>query len=176
MELKNLVICMVLGTLFACKPKEKAEMSHINDQRIETEQNVEEVPDDAPNTSDEKDRPAYPAPKPGCSEMGWTLHLNPAAVQTDKFTLLDAKMSGRCLEVTVRHGGGCGGAVFSLLWDGSLAESLPEQANFRLVLDNQDRCKALITRTLSIDVAGVNQGRAFEFRLAGLDKTLLFEP
>jgi hypothetical protein len=176
MEMKSIIFLMAFTGLIACKPKERAEMANINDGRKETEQTLEEVPDEQNTDTEENTGPAYPAPKPGCSEMGWNLHLNPSGVQSDPFTLVDARMSGRCLEITVKHGGGCGGAVFSLLWDGSLAESLPEQARFRLVLDNQDRCRALITRTLSIDIATVNQGRAFEFRIDKLDKTLRFEP
>lgn len=113
--------------------------------------------------------------KPSCG-LGWTQNAQPDTVSSDPFELLDAKLQGRCLDLTVRYGGGCGGADFFLLWNGTLAESFPAQAKLRLVLKDQDHCRALLTKTLSFDIGTIAQKQAVDFYLNERAEPLRFDP
>jgi hypothetical protein len=113
--------------------------------------------------------------KPSCG-LGWTQNAQPDTVSSDAFELLDATFNGRCLDITVRYGGGCGGADFFLLWNGTMGESAPAQARLRLVLKDQDHCRALLTQTLSFDIGTIAQKQAVDFYLNERPEPLRFDP
>jgi hypothetical protein len=167
--MKKTTILILLATFWvSCKPKAQYSSNTMTSERVEASP-MEEVEDTA--------EPAYPLPKkPGCGDLGWREVSDPSKFPSDPFDLLDARIVGRCLEIDVRHGGGCGGAVFTMVWDGSMGETVPEQTRMRLVLNNQDRCRALITRTISADIAGLNNRKAFILSLEGFSKRLEFIP
>ena len=77
---------------------------------------------------------------------------------TDDFLITDAEIIGDCLEVTVRVGGGCGELYFSLIANENVIETLPEQQMIKLILDDQDFCKALLEEKRSFDLASLKIG------------------
>ena len=77
---------------------------------------------------------------------------------TDDFDISDAIIIGDCLEITVRVGGGCGELNFSLIANENVIETLPEQQMIKLILDDQDFCKALLEEKRSFDLASLKIG------------------
>lgn len=113
--------------------------------------------------------------KPACGE-GWIKNSHMDTLRSDPFELVSATMKGRCMEFTVRYGGGCGEVDFKLIWDGNLRESSPEQARLRLILDDRDNCRALLIRTFAFDVATINPGKPTVFYIENLKEPVLFDP
>lgn len=68
-------------------------------------------------------------------------------LDSDPFTFKDVAVAGSCLEVTVEYSGGCGKVETMLIGSGDYMESLPQQLNIRLVLDDEDPCEALVRKT-----------------------------
>ena len=72
---------------------------------------------------------------------------------TDPVTISAAEVKGDSLWMTVSFGGGCRGHSFLLLADGAWMESYPVQTGVRLAHeDNNDNCKALLSRLLKFDL------------------------
>lgn len=95
--------------------------------------------------------------------------------ESDDFELLEASLDEDCLLITVRYGGGCGGADFNLIAIEGETFSLPPQIPMRLILDDNDNCEALITEELQFDVRPL-QGEAgtglHMLDLEGLDEMI----
>lgn len=72
--------------------------------------------------------------------------------KSDDFKLIEARLDADCLLITVRYGGGCGGADFSLIAIEGERFSLPPQIPMRLLLDDNDNCEALITEEIGFDL------------------------
>lgn len=77
---------------------------------------------------------------------------------SDPFQLIDARIEGKMLKVDVEYGGGCGPADFELVWSGMLMKSLPPKASVKILLKDNDPCKALITKTVCFDISSVYTG------------------
>lgn len=72
---------------------------------------------------------------------------------SDQVTISAAEVKGDSLWMTVSFGGGCRGHTFLLLADGAWMESYPVQLGVRLAHeDNNDNCKALLSRLLKFDL------------------------
>ena len=70
----------------------------------------------------------------------------------DPFTIVSTKIEGDCFEVTVRYGGGCGGADFKFIAGEALDDSMPPQREAVVSLKDEDNCEALVTETISFDL------------------------
>lgn len=80
---------------------------------------------------------------------------------SDPVTIKAAEVKGDSLWMTVSFGGGCRGHSFLLLADGAWMESYPVQTGVRLAHeDNNDNCKALVTRLLKWDLVPLKQAYA----------------
>ncbi len=77
------------------------------------------------------------------------------SIKFDPFTLIGAKLKGKCLWVDVEYSGGCGDASFEMLWDGSMMKSLPPQVNFILKLSDKDACRGVVKKSICFDVSSV---------------------
>ncbi|CAH1001685.1 hypothetical protein LEM8419_02591 [Neolewinella maritima] len=102
------------------------------------------------------------------------------AREFDSFTLVDAKVTDLCLEVTV-SATGCSsqGWTMELFTFGEVAESLPTQTSARLLFDDgvdaaEFTCQAEVTETYSFDLSPYLTPDALptEFTLTGLATTL----
>lgn len=70
------------------------------------------------------------------------------------FTIVSALISGDCLQVTYSSSGCSGDSWDIKLVDAEeVLESFPIQRNIRLILDNQEACQAVFTRTISFDIS-----------------------
>lgn len=78
---------------------------------------------------------------------------------SDEFQLIEAKLEGNCLLISVSYGGGCAEVDFSLVAIEGETFSIPPQIPMRLILDDHDNCEALITEELQFDVRPL-QGEA----------------
>ena len=95
---------------------------------------------------------------------------------SDDFDISDAIINGDCLEITVRVGGGCGDLNFDLLAVNEVMESLPTQRNIRVILDDQDFCKAMLQKTISFDLSSLRTDKkgADILHLEGYSKSLVY--
>ena len=76
-----------------------------------------------------------------------------SADATDPFELLEAKIEGDSLLLSVRYGGGCSEHVFDLE-AGPMLKSLPPKQIISIAHDaNGDNCRALIQRTIAFDLS-----------------------
>ena len=77
-------------------------------------------------------------------------------IPDDPFTILSAAIQGNTLQLDLEYGGGCQGHLFALLdlMPGTFAESEPPRPIVALRHDNNDdRCKAIVRDTRSIDLS-----------------------
>ena len=80
---------------------------------------------------------------------------------SDPVNINAAEVKGDSLWMTVSFGGGCRGHSFLLLADGAWMESYPVQTGVRLSHeDNNDTCKALVTRLLKWDLVPLKEAYA----------------
>jgi len=105
-----------------------------------------------------------------------TIHvpmITDALTPGDPFHVVSADFEGDTLVVKVRYGGGCARHDFRVLWDGSIRKSDPPQLDLLLTHDaHNDPCRALLTRTLRIDmldlppaIVRLRDGRGYEAEL-----------
>ncbi len=80
-----------------------------------------------------------------------------ASASSDPFDFKSVSVEGDCLQIEVSYGGGCDGADFELITGGEVMESYPPQMRIALLLDDQDDCKALVTKNLSYDISALRQ-------------------
>jgi hypothetical protein len=75
---------------------------------------------------------------------------------TDPFTILEQRVSGDTLLLKVQYGGGCKDHLFAMKTQLMWMKSLPPQLNLWLEHENNDdMCRALITKELTFDLKGV---------------------
>lgn len=73
-----------------------------------------------------------------------------------RFTVDKMEMDGSKLHLSVSYSGGCEEHIFNLYTNGSYAKSYPPQLTLFLEhIDNNDRCRAMITKELVFDVTGI---------------------
>jgi len=73
-----------------------------------------------------------------------------------RFNVDSWSINGSVLEITVSYSGGCEEHIFRLYTDQKYMKSYPPQLNLFLEhIDNNDRCRAMIIKKLSFDVAGI---------------------
>jgi hypothetical protein len=102
----------------------------------------------------------------------------------DAYELLSAEVRGDSLQATVRYGGGCRDHQFRLLVSRAFRESFPVQATAALAhAADGDNCKALLTRTVGIDLAPLKAAYQAAYKqqkgtiallLLGADRTLTY--
>jgi hypothetical protein len=74
----------------------------------------------------------------------------------DQATILAAELHGHTLHLRVQYGGGCRTHRFALVAGTAIAESYPPYSLFRLAHDGDgDRCDALVTRDIRVDLAPI---------------------
>ncbi len=73
--------------------------------------------------------------------------------KTDHFDLISQRISGDSLILQVQYGGGCEVHEFNMFTNMMWMKSLPPQLNLWLEhKSNNDRCRALLTETISFDL------------------------
>ncbi len=94
---------------------------------------------------------------------------------SNETTISNIELKDDCLNVTFQYGGGCiEDHLIELVWNGSMALSLPPQIWVKIVHDDQDFCEALITKTVSYDISEISDG-PFIINFETTDTTLLIE-
>ncbi len=82
------------------------------------------------------------------------------------------------LHLRVVYSGGCEEHLFNLYFNGNYAKSYPPQVSLFLEhIDNNDRCRAMITKELVFDVSGIEYPGTSELkiRLNNTDRTLQYK-
>ena len=70
----------------------------------------------------------------------------------DDFDFVSAEINGDCLEISVRYGGGCGGATFELIGNNIIKEPIPVRRYAVISFEDKDNCEALVMPTISFDL------------------------
>jgi hypothetical protein len=72
--------------------------------------------------------------------------------KTDPFEMKGVSIVDNNLMLQVQYGGGCGEADFSLLVNEAFMESSPVQVQAVVIFNDNDMCKAIVTRELCFDL------------------------
>ncbi len=84
------------------------------------------------------------------------LHLGLTDPPEEAYTHLGAEIEGDTLFVDLEYSGGCVDHEFFAQWDGSFAESLPEQVYIELIQrPSNDPCDGIIQETVRVDIRTV---------------------
>ncbi len=92
--------------------------------------------------------------------------------ENDPLTIDTAYTVGNMLYIDVTYGGGCADHEFELIGSPAIAKSYPAQRAIQLVHhSNNDRCKALVKKTVVADVSELtdnqNEGNVIMYNLDG---------
>lgn len=96
----------------------------------------------------------------------------------DPFEILDAKISGETLSITVQYSGGCEKHEFDLFGNGIYMKSLPPQTSVILVHKaNNDKCRSLIEKVIEFDVSNLKYGKSgpVMINLQNYDKKIQYD-
>ena len=85
--------------------------------------------------------------------------------QGDDFLFEKIDLVGDCLEISFRYAGGCGDIITTMVDSGDIDDSLQFRRFLRFVLEDNDPCEALITKTVSYDLVGIQVAEKKEIRL-----------
>ncbi|MEM9329026.1 MAG: hypothetical protein AAGA85_25410 [Bacteroidota bacterium] len=94
----------------------------------------------------------------------------------DALVIGSLTFNGDCLEITF-SAGGCDGKSWELklIDSGAISESLPPQRNLILSLKNDEFCEALITQTLTVDIAPLQiEGSSIQLNLVNTGDEILY--
>jgi len=84
----------------------------------------------------------------------------------EPLTAQNPAVSGDTLTFTVSHSGGCKQHTYGVCWDGTLLESAPPQARLKILHEDQgDRCEAVVTRDLQIDLTSLKARLQSDFQM-----------
>ena len=74
----------------------------------------------------------------------------------DELEVIDVQLEGDCLLITF-SAGGCDGNSwkFKLIDSEEIMESNPPQRNLRLSLENEELCKAIVTKSIAYNVSSL---------------------
>lgn len=96
---------------------------------------------------------------------------------SDPFTIIRAEVEGDCMNVTY-SASGCDGSswVVDMVDAQAIAESLPVQRSFKMLLENNEDCMAIPTQTVSFDLRSiqVESEDVTLINLDGYDKQLTY--
>ncbi len=96
------------------------------------------------------------APKPAQASVELTPLLSACTGPANTFSIRRTEVRGDTLDIQLQHGGGCEEHTYQACWNGSFAMSQPPRAAIEIRHNgHEDRCKALISKSLSIDLARI---------------------
>jgi hypothetical protein len=103
-----------------------------------------------------------------------TLYIN---TKTDNYTIVDAKLSGNCLEIQFGSSG-CDGKSWTVeLVDAQgVVDTNPQQRYLKLALANNELCAAAFSKTVSFDITPLRipGAKVVRLKLEGLNIALLY--
>lgn len=96
----------------------------------------------------------------------------------DPLKIENVTMQGNLMLIEVTYGGGCKDHNFELIGSPAIAKSFPPQRGIQLVhKSNNDMCRALIKKTISIDVTDLidnkQEGAQIYYNLEGYEGRIL---
>ncbi|MCH2230733.1 MAG: hypothetical protein MK105_10350 [Crocinitomicaceae bacterium] len=78
----------------------------------------------------------------------------------DAFNIEGVRISGNTMYVDVSYGGGCGDHSFEMNGSMAVMKSFPPQRAVKITHKNhKDYCKAIVTKTLEIDISELSDGK-----------------
>ncbi len=99
--------------------------------------------------------------------------------KNDPTNIQSAKIEGNNLILEVSYGGGCEEHDFSLVGSQMISKSLPPIRAIKLIHDaHEDKCKALIMKTLTFDISNLaykqEKGSEIMLKIEGLKENLKY--
>jgi len=101
-----------------------------------------------------------------------------SSVETDQVDVRNIRIEDDCLIIEVVYGGGCGTVNFELISNGQILESNPSQIQLFLKLDDQDTCKAMLSREIRFNISQFNNlktEKGVVFKIMGTDISVVWE-
>ena len=96
------------------------------------------------------------APAPTACGDAMIIDTNYNATISDDFTYVDLEIIDNCLTATIQYGGGCDDDLVSFQLLGSTQSfplTIPALLEIKLILDDNDDCEALITKSIDFDLS-----------------------
>lgn len=152
-------------TLFAlaqCKNSKKASKQEVIVEEMQPEK-LDPGHDAPPTMQEEPSTQNQSEPK---VLLPVKVYANYVMDKNDPYTLLGTRISGDTLFANVQYGGGCEEHTFTMNTTGAWMKSMPPQLHIYLEhRANNDRCRALITKEIAIDLSKTRYPGAKEVRL-----------
>lgn len=97
--------------------------------------------------------------KGDCAQYVELNYSNYASLSTDPITIINAKVDGDCLKLTLQYGGGCREHQVDLAFIQPECGTPPlPPPTFEIRHNaNGDACKALVTKDYSFDISGIRE-------------------
>ena len=97
--------------------------------------------------------------------------------ESDAFSIQDVQIKGNTLLLTITYGGGCADHQFEFIGSPMIMKSMPPIRSVQLIHDAaNDKCKALVTQTIEIDLKEIayspTPGSELMLMLKGWDKKI----
>lgn len=148
--MKNAMYILLLATtIVAAGCKKKKEIAAMQDVKMEEKKEIAEAPKNLTVNPLVVDRNYTPAEK------------------NDPFNILESKIEGDSLIMTVQYGGGCENHAFSLFSNNMYMKSLPMQLNLALEHQgNNDMCRALLTHRIAFDIKACRPPSGNQLRIS----------
>lgn len=148
--MKNAMYILLLATtIVAAGCKKKKEIAAMQDVKMEEKKEIAEAPKNLTVNPLVVDRNYAPAEK------------------NDPFNILESKIEGDSLIMTVQYGGGCEHHTFSLFSNNMYMKSLPMQLNLALEHQgNNDMCRALLTHRIAFDIKACRPPSGNQLRIS----------
>jgi len=125
----------------------------------------------------QKQIPIEPKIQTDCGFISKISNIELRNAPHDPFQINSNNLTGDCLEIEVRYGGGCGGADFNLIASEDVTSSIPPQRSVVISLKDQDQCEAIVVKTISFDLTPFQVGNSREVLLIveNLDSPILYK-
>jgi hypothetical protein len=106
--------------------------------------------------------------------------LGDLSAESAATTITDVKVEGNTLFVSISYGGGCQEHFFKLVGAQATSRSYPASRAVKLIhTGKQDNCKALLMKTLEIDISDLallkESGSEIELVLEGWSEPILYK-
>lgn len=115
-----------------------------------------------------------PDSSPGCKPIhfndGWYDH----GVEGDDTRVLDYRIDGQCLYLTVGYGGGCKEHDIQFAANGWI-KTYPPQITAKIVHDDQDSCEAYIQEEVGFDLGSLEYQSGFYINIKGFDEQIFYK-
>ena len=167
--MKRFALLLLLPLTFACKTAQDTMETIDTSEQNSTTETVTTTNTPDPNDSQTKPQRPYRV----------KATIGDASQKTDYYSILNAKIEGNLLILTIEYSGGCAWHKFEFVGNRAVSKSLPPQRSVKLLHDNDDdQCESMVQQTIEVDITNLaykqTSGSEITLNLAGYDQPLKY--